>query len=162
MAEAAREAKAAAHEAEAVAHEAAAGARAATMAVRAVVAMAVIEEAMAVKGGFSGRHMEGMTAARRAGPGARSWPTRASSSSSACEIGSRSGAISPLMGADCRGGPALHASAHHSARSLRGCSKPPNPKAAGHVWYDFFWDVIPHTNRHRKLVSGPWEWKFGP
>jgi len=42
------------------------------------------------------------------------------------------------------------------------CSKPPNPKAAGHVWYDFFWDVIPHTNRHRKLVSGPWEWSFGP
>ena len=66
MAEAAREAKAAAHEAEAVAHEAAAGARAATMAVRAVAAMAVIEEAMAVKGGFSGRHMEGMTAARGA------------------------------------------------------------------------------------------------
>ena len=71
MAEAAREAKAAAHEAEAVAHEAAAGARAATT-VRAVVAMAVIEEAMAVKGGFSGRHMEGMTAARGAGPGAAS------------------------------------------------------------------------------------------
>jgi len=44
----------------------------------------------------------------------------------------------------------------------RCCSKPPNPKAAGHVWYDFFWDVIPHTNRHRKLVSGPWEWSFGP
>ena len=33
------------------------------------------------------------------------------------------------------------------------CSPPLSPKAAGHVWYDFFWDVVPHTDRHRKLCS---------
>ena len=42
------------------------------------------------------------------------------------------------------------------------CSQPLTPKSAGHVWYDFFWDVIPHTNRHGKLVSGPWVPTFGP
>ena len=49
-----------------VARATVAGARAEAEAVWAVAAMAVIEEALAVKGGFSGRHMEGMTAARGA------------------------------------------------------------------------------------------------
>ena len=37
----------------------------------------------------------------------------------------------------------------------RCCSKPPNPKAAGHVWYDFFWDVIPHASAHHSARVSP-------
>ena len=33
---------------------------------------------------------------------------------------------------------------------------------AGHVWYDFFWDVVPHTDRHKKLWPAPWAVTFGP
>jgi len=36
------------------------------------------------------------------------------------------------------------------------------PKRVGHVWYDFFWDVVPHTNRFWKSVSRPLEVSFGP
>lgn len=32
----------------------------------------------------------------------------------------------------------------------------------GHVWYDMLWDVIPHTDRHNRHWSGPWEPKTGP
>jgi hypothetical protein len=42
------------------------------------------------------------------------------------------------------------------------CSVPLGPRKPGHVWYDLFWDVIPHTNRHQKLVDAPWEPNFGP
>ena len=42
------------------------------------------------------------------------------------------------------------------------CSQPLAPRAPGHVWYDMFWDVVPHTNRHNKLVSEPWTPNFGP
>ena len=42
------------------------------------------------------------------------------------------------------------------------CSTPLGPKKPGHIWYDFFWDVVPHTNRHQKLVTAPWEPNFGP
>lgn len=37
------------------------------------------------------------------------------------------------------------------------CSQPPKKGAAGHVWYDLFWDVIPHTNRMGSgVVTTPW------
>ena len=42
------------------------------------------------------------------------------------------------------------------------CSLPLTKKAAGHVWYDFFWDVVPHTDRHKKLWPAPWKVTFGP
>ena len=42
------------------------------------------------------------------------------------------------------------------------CSQPLAPRAPGHIWYDMFWDVIPHTNRHQKLVDKPWVPTFGP
>ena len=42
------------------------------------------------------------------------------------------------------------------------CSPPLTKKAAGHVWYDFFWDVVPHTDRFKKLWPAPWEVTFGP
>ena len=42
------------------------------------------------------------------------------------------------------------------------CSLPLTKKAAGHVWYDFFWDVVPHTDRHKKLWPAPWAVTFGP
>ncbi|GAB4813810.1 hypothetical protein N2152v2_000856 [Parachlorella kessleri] len=32
----------------------------------------------------------------------------------------------------------------------------------GHVWYDFFWDKDPHTDRHNRLLSGPWKPITGP
>ena len=42
------------------------------------------------------------------------------------------------------------------------CSPPLTKKAAGHVWYDMFWDVVPHTDRHKKEWTEPWTVKFGP
>ena len=42
------------------------------------------------------------------------------------------------------------------------CSQPLAPRAPGHIWYDMFWDVVPHTNRHSKLVDKPWVPTFGP
>ena len=84
-------------------------------------------------------------------------PTRASSSSSACEIGSRSGAISPLMSAETAAEvlPCMQVLTTAPVSPHRCCSKPPNPKAAGHVWYDFFWDVIPHASAHHSARLSP-------
>lgn len=42
------------------------------------------------------------------------------------------------------------------------CSPPATKKGAGHVWYDMFFDVVPHTNRHRVEQTGPWKVTFGP
>mmetsp|Transcript_32563 Transcript_32563/g.95799 ORF Transcript_32563/g.95799 Transcript_32563/m.95799 type:complete len:195 (+) Transcript_32563:1-585(+) len=42
------------------------------------------------------------------------------------------------------------------------CSVPPKKNGAGHVWYDMFWDVVPRTNRHGKLVDAPFVPTFGP
>ena len=35
-------------------------------------------------------------------------------------------------------------------------------KHPGHVWYDFMWDVVPHTDRHGRAQSGPWQPVTGP
>ncbi|KAK9844822.1 hypothetical protein WJX74_007256 [Apatococcus lobatus] len=32
----------------------------------------------------------------------------------------------------------------------------------GHVWYDMFWDIEPHTDRHRRKIPGPWIPLTGP
>ena len=32
----------------------------------------------------------------------------------------------------------------------------------GHVWYDLMWDVVPHTDRHGRKQTGPWEPITGP
>ena len=42
------------------------------------------------------------------------------------------------------------------------CSQPPRPRAAGHIWYDMFWDIVPHTNRHRVRLDAVWTPSFGP
>ena len=42
------------------------------------------------------------------------------------------------------------------------CSQPLAPRAPGHIWYDMFWDIVPHTNRHNKLVTALWTPTFGP
>ena len=35
-------------------------------------------------------------------------------------------------------------------------------KHPGHVWYDFMWDVVPHTDRHGREQKGPWQPITGP
>ncbi|CAL8469429.1 g8970 [Coccomyxa elongata] len=35
-------------------------------------------------------------------------------------------------------------------------------KHPGHVWYDMWWDVIPHTDRHSRIQTGPWVPITGP
>ncbi|EIE21596.1 hypothetical protein COCSUDRAFT_17381, partial [Coccomyxa subellipsoidea C-169] len=35
-------------------------------------------------------------------------------------------------------------------------------KHPGHVWYDMWWDVIPHTDRHNRIQSGTWVPVTGP
>jgi hypothetical protein len=32
----------------------------------------------------------------------------------------------------------------------------------GHVWYDFYWDTIPHVDRHGREIAGAWEPQKGP
>jgi hypothetical protein len=32
----------------------------------------------------------------------------------------------------------------------------------GHVWYDLFWDQVPHKDRHGREVAGEWEPVTGP
>jgi hypothetical protein len=51
--------------------------------------------------------------------------------------------------------PCMQALTTAPASPHRCCSKPPNPKAAGHVWYDFFWDVIPHASAHHSSRLSP-------
>lgn len=42
------------------------------------------------------------------------------------------------------------------------CNRPPGGRGAGHIWYDFFWDVIPHRDRHNRKWDGSWTAKMGP
>ena len=42
------------------------------------------------------------------------------------------------------------------------CNRPPGGRGAGHIWYDFFWDVKPHRDRHNRLWDGEWKVKMGP
>jgi len=42
------------------------------------------------------------------------------------------------------------------------CSPPATKKGAGHVWYDLFFDIVPHTDRHRRDWTEPWKVQFGP
>jgi len=46
--------------------------------------------------------------------------------------------------------------------SLWCCNHPPGGRGAGHVWYDFFADVIPHRDRHNRLFDKPWTVQMGP
>ena len=46
--------------------------------------------------------------------------------------------------------------------SLWCCKNPPGGKGAGHIWYDFLWDVVPHHDRHRRLWKEPWKPIMGP
>jgi hypothetical protein len=42
------------------------------------------------------------------------------------------------------------------------CNRPPGGRGAGHIWYDFLWDVIPHRDRHNREWDGEWTVKMGP
>ena len=42
------------------------------------------------------------------------------------------------------------------------CNRPPGGRGAGHIWYDLFWDVIPHRDRHNRMWSEPWKPIMGP
>lgn len=46
--------------------------------------------------------------------------------------------------------------------SLWCCNRPPGGRGAGHIWYDFFADVVPHVDRHNRKWEGPWYPKMGP
>lgn len=46
--------------------------------------------------------------------------------------------------------------------SLWCCNQPPGGRGPGHVWYDFFWDVVPRTDRHNRRWTGPWTQIMGP
>ena len=42
------------------------------------------------------------------------------------------------------------------------CNRPPGGRGAGHIWYDFLHDVIPHRDRHNRQWDGEWTVKMGP
>jgi len=42
------------------------------------------------------------------------------------------------------------------------CNRPPGGKGPGHIWYDFFWDVLPHKDRHNRQFKEPWKPIMGP
>ena len=35
-------------------------------------------------------------------------------------------------------------------------------RGAGHIWYDFLWDVIPHRDRFNRRWDDKWFPKMGP
>lgn len=42
------------------------------------------------------------------------------------------------------------------------CSRPPGESMRGHVWYDFYADQVPHTDRFGRAFHKPWDPRFGP
>jgi len=42
------------------------------------------------------------------------------------------------------------------------CNRPPGGRGAGHIWYDFLHDVIPHRDRHNRQWDSEWTVKMGP
>ena len=42
------------------------------------------------------------------------------------------------------------------------CNRPPGGRGAGHIWYDFLWDVVPHKDRHNRNWDEEWFPKMGP
>ena len=46
--------------------------------------------------------------------------------------------------------------------SLWCCNRPPGGRGAGHIWYDFLSDVIPHKDRFNRRWSEAWIPKMGP
>ena len=42
------------------------------------------------------------------------------------------------------------------------CNRPPGGRGAGHIWYDFLWDVVPHRDRHNREWNDEWVPKMGP
>ena len=41
------------------------------------------------------------------------------------------------------------------------CVKPP-PGTPGHIWYDMWWDVVPHTDLHGRTWNESWHIVLGP
>ena len=46
--------------------------------------------------------------------------------------------------------------------SLWCCNQPPGGRGAGHIWYDWLWDVVPHVDRHNRKWAKPWRPIMGP
>ena len=42
------------------------------------------------------------------------------------------------------------------------CNRPPGGRGAGHIWYDFLWDVLPHKDRFNRKWEDKWVPKMGP
>ena len=42
------------------------------------------------------------------------------------------------------------------------CNRPPGGRGAGHIWYDFLHDIIPHRDRHNRQWDSKWVVKMGP
>jgi arabinosyltransferase len=42
------------------------------------------------------------------------------------------------------------------------CCVHPAPGKPGHVWYDMWWDTVPHTDLHNRVWTEPWHIVTGP
>ena len=42
------------------------------------------------------------------------------------------------------------------------CNRPPGGRGAGHIWYDFLHDVVPHKDRFNRKWDSKWIPKMGP
>jgi arabinosyltransferase len=42
------------------------------------------------------------------------------------------------------------------------CCVQPDPGKPGHVWYDMWWDTVPHTDLHNREWQEPWHIVTGP
>ena len=49
-----------------------------------------------------------------------------------------------------------------SYASLWCCNHPPGGRGAGHIWYDFLWDILPHHDRHNREWKHAWTPVMGP
>lgn len=45
--------------------------------------------------------------------------------------------------------------------SLWCCVRPP-PGTPGHIWYDMWWDTVPHWDQHSREWTEPWSMQLGP
>ena len=51
---------------------------------------------------------------------------------------------------------------YNQITSLWCCIEPPNQGQPGHIWYDLWHDVVPHTDRFSRWIDSAWKPSLGP
>ena len=51
---------------------------------------------------------------------------------------------------------------YNQIASLWCCIEPPSQGQPGHIWYDLWYDVVPHTDRFSRWIDSAWKPSLGP